>query len=234
MELTIDELAQAAGTKTSTIRMYQTRGLLAGPQMQGRVGVYDDSHLTRLSMIARLQERGYSLAAIKDLVDGWDKGDDLAGVLGLAPLGEPAEITAADIVAVFPDGEMDPAIAMRAMALGLLSVDESTGSIRSASARFLKVGKEVASYGVPPDVALDQYEALAGDTKRIAERFVTLFEEYMLPKGVPSPAELEELPQTIARFRNLAADAVQELIALALTEAANAAIQRRAAALRAR
>src|SRR5688572_15485820 len=94
--LTIDELAQRAGTKTSTIRMYQTRGLLPGPELQGRVGFYDDSHLTRLRMIARLQDRGYSLAAIKDLVDGWDHGDNLADVLGVIQVSEPAEITAED------------------------------------------------------------------------------------------------------------------------------------------
>jgi DNA-binding transcriptional MerR regulator len=225
--LTIDELAQRAGTKTSTIRMYQTRGLLHGPVLQGRVGFYDESHLTRLRMISRLQDRGYSLAAIKDLVDGWDHGDNLADVLGLIQVGEPAEITGEDLAAIFPSGELDPEIAARAMALGLLAIDESTGTMRSASARFLKVGKELASHGVPAEVALDQYEALATDTRRIADRFVALFEQHMLPDGVPSPGELTAQTEVIARFQRLAAEAVQELLTLALNDAAREAFARR-------
>ncbi|GIH11045.1 transcriptional regulator [Rhizocola hellebori] len=228
VELTIDELAQRAGTKTSTIRMYQTRGLLPGPVLQGRVGFYDESHLSRLRMISRLQDRGYSLAAIKDLVDGWDHGANLADVLGLIRLGEPAEITAEDLAAIFPAGaELDPALAKRAMALGLLEIDGSTGAMRSASARFLKVGKELASHGVPAEVALDQYEALAADTRRIADRFVDLFEQHVLPDGVPSPDELAAQAEVIARFQRLAAEAVQELLTLALTDAARTAIARR-------
>ena len=42
---TIDELARAAATKVSTIRLYQQRGLLPPPVIEGRVGVYDDTHL---------------------------------------------------------------------------------------------------------------------------------------------------------------------------------------------
>ena len=40
---TIDELARAAGTKVSTIRLYQQRGLLPPPAIEGRVGYYDDA-----------------------------------------------------------------------------------------------------------------------------------------------------------------------------------------------
>jgi DNA-binding transcriptional MerR regulator len=196
--------------------------------LHGRVGFYHESHLTRLRTISRLQDRGYSLAAIKDLVDGWDHGDNLADVLGLIQLGEPAEITAEDIAAIFPtDRELDPAIAARAVTLGLLAIDESTGTMRSASARFLKVGKELASHGVPAEVALDQYEALADDTRRIAERFVALFERHVLPDGVPSPDELTAQTEVIARFQRLAAEAVQESLTLALNDAARAAFARR-------
>jgi DNA-binding transcriptional MerR regulator len=81
-ELTIDQLANQAGVPARTIREYQTLGLLRPPRRRGRVGVYDDAHLARLRLIGRLQERGYSLAGIRDLLDAWTEGDDLAGVLG--------------------------------------------------------------------------------------------------------------------------------------------------------
>lgn len=82
-EMTIDELARAGGVVVSTVRLYQNRGLLPSPTKRGRVGYYDTIHLGRLRLIARLQDRGFSLAAIKELLDGMDSGESLRAVLGL-------------------------------------------------------------------------------------------------------------------------------------------------------
>jgi DNA-binding transcriptional MerR regulator len=84
-ELNIDELASRAGLPTRTIREYQTMGLLPPPERRGRVGVYRTSHLRRLELIGRLQERGYSLAGIRDLLSSWRDGQELTDILGLGP-----------------------------------------------------------------------------------------------------------------------------------------------------
>src|ERR1700733_12753611 len=81
--LTIDELARASGTKVSTIRLYQQRGLLPPPAIDGRVGYYDERHLARLRLVADLRGRGFSLAAIRELADTWESGRDLGALLGL-------------------------------------------------------------------------------------------------------------------------------------------------------
>jgi DNA-binding transcriptional MerR regulator len=81
----VDELARQTGQPVRTIREYQTMGLLPPPSKRGRVGVYGQGHLARLRLIARLQERGYSLAGIRDLVQSWSDGADLGEVLGLVP-----------------------------------------------------------------------------------------------------------------------------------------------------
>src|SRR5216683_6657212 len=81
VELTVDELAQRAHLPVRTIREYQTMRLLPAPRRQGRIGVYSQAHLERLATIGRLQRRGYSLAAIKDLLQAGDAGG-LAAVLG--------------------------------------------------------------------------------------------------------------------------------------------------------
>lgn len=83
--MTVDELARRVDLPVRTIREYQTFGLLPPPQRRGRVGVYSPSHLSRLQLIARLQDRGYSLAGIRDLLTSWRDGADLGEVLGLAP-----------------------------------------------------------------------------------------------------------------------------------------------------
>lgn len=79
--MTIDELAQQAGVPGRTIREYQTMRVLPPPQREGRIGLYDETHLQRLRLIARLQARGYSLAGIRDLLDAFDGGGDLLDVL---------------------------------------------------------------------------------------------------------------------------------------------------------
>src|SRR3954471_9937422 len=122
--LTIEELAQRAATKTSTIRLYQSRGLLPPPRVPGRVGYYADAPLARLRVIARLQERGYSLSAIKELLDGWSHGTSLSDLLGLehelsagssGAAAGPIELTSEDFAALFPGGEVDPDSVQRAM-----------------------------------------------------------------------------------------------------------------------
>src|SRR5688572_13904063 len=84
-ELSVDELAHRASLPTRTIREYQTMGLLPSPERRGRVGIYRLAHLQRLDLIGRLQERGYSLAGIRDLLTSWQSGDELTDVLGLTP-----------------------------------------------------------------------------------------------------------------------------------------------------
>jgi DNA-binding transcriptional MerR regulator len=84
-EWTIDELARLAELPTRTLRDYQTLGILPPPRRDGRVGRYGTHHLRRLQLIARLRDRGYSLAGIGDLFGNWRAGADFAEVLGLEP-----------------------------------------------------------------------------------------------------------------------------------------------------
>lgn len=82
-EYRIEDLAHLSGATVRTIRAYQERGLLPRPERRGRANVYGDTHLARLRQIADLLDRGYSLASIKELLEAWDAGLDLGGVLGL-------------------------------------------------------------------------------------------------------------------------------------------------------
>jgi DNA-binding transcriptional MerR regulator len=210
---TIDELAREAGTRTSTVRLYQTKGLLPPPEIRGRVGWYGPSHLARLRVIERLQARGFSLAAIRELLENWARGATLASVLD--PHDElGTELTAGDFAALFPGGEIDPDVAARAVALGLVSYEAGTEMFRAPSRAFLEIGRELAAHGVSPARSIDEFERLAADTRRIAERFVNLFGEYVIGSAVDTTS----MPATIARFRGLAARAVQELLDAALDD----------------
>ena len=82
--MTIDQLAREAGIPTSTVRLYQNRGLLPPPRQEGRLGYYSTEHRDPLRPIAHLQERGFSLAAIKETLDQWTEGRSLAQFLGVS------------------------------------------------------------------------------------------------------------------------------------------------------
>src|SRR5437867_1972282 len=148
-ELTIDELARQGGVPTSTVRLYQSRGLLPPPRLVGRVGWYGPDHLARLRLIARLQERGFSLAGIRQLVDAWQGGRTIEEVLGLDPGAEPertVRLTPGQLAERLGGREPTPELVRRSVELGLLS-SEPGGTFR-CDRRFLAFGEELAPLGI--------------------------------------------------------------------------------------
>jgi DNA-binding transcriptional MerR regulator len=81
--MTIDDLARTTGTTTRNVRAMQTGGLLAPPSLRGRVGTYDSEHVARVQAVLRLQARGFSRAAIRELFSAWEVGSTLEDILGL-------------------------------------------------------------------------------------------------------------------------------------------------------
>jgi DNA-binding transcriptional MerR regulator len=67
-EYTIDQLASVTGVPSRTIRFYQAKGVLPAPRREGRVAMYNDSHIERLGLVADLQNRGLRLRAVRDLL----------------------------------------------------------------------------------------------------------------------------------------------------------------------
>ncbi len=68
-EMTIGQLAKAAGVNVETVRYYQRRGLLAAPDRPaGSIGRYALGALTRLRFIKRAQSLGFSLDDVQALL----------------------------------------------------------------------------------------------------------------------------------------------------------------------
>jgi DNA-binding transcriptional MerR regulator len=237
--MTIDELARAAGVTTRSIRAYQTSGLLPHPRLAGRVGVYDEGHLARLRYIAHLQERGFSLAAIRDLLTAWEEGRSLSDVLGFedaltAPWTDesPGTVEADQLRRMFPDTEDEPGFVRRAVDLGLL-VPEGDGW-RVPSPTLLRVGAELVAAGIPLAAVLDEHALLSFDMARVAERFVALFEHHVwepfVIAGLP-PDRLPEVTDALVRVRPAALSAVQAVFARAMEAAVAASTSRQVARL---
>jgi DNA-binding transcriptional MerR regulator len=212
-EYRLDELARQAGVASTTVRLYQTRGLLAPPRLEGRTGWYDDSHLSRLRLIARLQAEGYSLAGIANLLEQWEQGRSLDAVVGVeaeldALVGDvhAAALEPTELLGRFPDGAMTAEVMQRAVSLGLVEPTED-GKVRVADRRFLETGSSLAHLGIPADVILDEWEALVTHTDDIAARFIALFESHLAPadwqQGLDSEAA-RQLARTLARLQSTA------------------------------
>jgi DNA-binding transcriptional MerR regulator len=67
--LTVTDLASLVAMTPRNIRAYQSRGLLFPPQIYGRKARYTAAHVARLELIASLQREGFTLAAIKRLLE---------------------------------------------------------------------------------------------------------------------------------------------------------------------
>jgi DNA-binding transcriptional MerR regulator len=71
---TIDQLAAHTGVPSRTIRFYQSKGALPSPARKGRKAYYGPEHVERLELIARLQDRGLQIRAIRNLLEQLDCG----------------------------------------------------------------------------------------------------------------------------------------------------------------
>jgi DNA-binding transcriptional MerR regulator len=228
--MTVDQLAQRAGTTTRNVRNYQTQGLLPPPKLIGRVGYYDEGHLGRLRLIAQLQDQGFSLAGISELLRAWEQGRSLADLLGFeealtAPWSdeEPEFMSLAELVELFPQSVDDPSLGIRAIQLGLIEPHDD--GFRVPSPTLLRAGVELAAVGVPLDATLDSLAALREDMGHIAARLVGMFERYVwkpyVEAGMPAD-RLPEVTDALRRMRPLAATSVQATLAQAMEHASAA------------
>ena len=75
-QLVIGALARRTGTKTPTIRYYESIGLMPPPaRSAGNQRIYDVSHLTRLAFIRHSRELQVPLEAIRELLTLADDPD---------------------------------------------------------------------------------------------------------------------------------------------------------------
>ncbi|PRX51113.1 MerR-like DNA binding protein [Prauserella shujinwangii] len=179
--LSIEQLAAEAGLPTSTIRLYQTKGLLHPPVRHGRTASYDTGHLDRLRLVQSLQRRGFSHSAIAELLAARERGASVAAVLGLDDR-EPDDwvpVRLRDLAALVPARELRPALLRRATRLGLVRWRRGRPQARRWA---LDSGLRLARLGVPADEVLDRFDRLREHTRMIAADFVALFEQRLWPE----------------------------------------------------
>lgn len=187
----IDELAALVGVPTRTVREYRTFGLIEPPRKEGRVGRYDDSHRQRLELIARLQERGYSLAAIRDLCAASTSGRSLDDVLGgsaSVAIDEGAvAYSTSELVNAVP-AMADPELRSVASDAGLIHADGDDWLVRAPS--LLALMGDAIDAGATPLAVIRMATGLAAGARLQASAFADLVVEELWHEDRPAVAEL--------------------------------------------
>ncbi|MDJ0383969.1 MerR family transcriptional regulator [Streptomyces sp. G-G2] len=188
-EYRIEDLAHHSGATVRTIRAYQDRGLLPKPERRGRSNVYRDTHLARLRQIADLLDRGYTLASIKELLEAWDAGRGLGGVLGLVAevhgpwTDEEADrISRAELNERF-GGTSDDTAVDEACELGVLErIPGREDEFLVPSPQELAVAAELYAAGVPLAAITGHLRELRGQVEHIASRFLEFTTEHVFAR----------------------------------------------------
>jgi DNA-binding transcriptional MerR regulator len=230
--MTIEDLSARTGVTTRNIRAYQSRGLLPSPVSHAgaRAAFYTAEHLARLRLVSRLQERGFSLAGIGDLLGAWAEGKNLDQVLGMETAIAQAEeepsrvVSAAEARELVPEG-VDPEQALpRLVAAGLLVRHES--GYRVPHPKVFELGMDALAGGIPFEALLDEFVRLQGDLHGIALRFVSLFTTHILgpflEEGMPAD-RLADITERMKRLRQLAVEASDVLLRRAMADEIEAA-----------
>ncbi|MEV8031253.1 MerR family transcriptional regulator [Streptomyces sp. NPDC086182] len=223
----IEDLAHRSGATVRTIRAYQDRGLLPRPERRGRANVYADAHLARLRQIAELLDRGYTLASIKELLEAWDAGRGLGGILGLVAEvdgpwtdEEAARISRAELEERF-GGRPDAVAVAVAVELGVLEpVPGDADAFLVPSPQELSAAVELYAAGVPLSAIACHLRELRGQVEHIASRFLEFTTEHVFARYLgehpPSDAEAAEAASLVRRLRPLAQQTVDAELARAM------------------
>ncbi|MGW4895768.1 MerR family transcriptional regulator [Kitasatospora sp. NPDC004240] len=223
-EYRVEELANAAGITTRTLRFYRERKLLQPPRKEGRIAWYGEAHLTRLRVIAELLDRGHTLGGIAELIGAGESGRDVADLIGLedaiiAPWSDetPAHLDWDELKDTFGD-QLTEENTAEAIAQGWITVQED--GITHVSRRLMDATTALVREGVPLSVVLESSRRTQEHVDAIAELFTSVVREHLLGaltcETPLSPGEAARLTERVLRVRPLARTVTDAHFALAM------------------
>ncbi|WP_241002448.1 MerR family transcriptional regulator [Streptomyces sp. CB01881] len=223
-EYRVEELAEAAGITTRTLRFYRERKLLQPPRKEGRIAWYGEAHLARLRVIAELLERGHTLGGIAELIGAGESGRDVAELIGLeaaiiAPWSDetPVHVDWAELRATFGD-QLTEETTAESIAQGYVTPDED--GITHVSRRLMDATTALVAEGVPLAAVLEASRRTQEHVDAIAEIFTALVRDRILGALAADaplpPGEAARLTEQILRVRPLARTVTDAQFALAM------------------
>lgn len=223
-EYRIDDLARASGVSVRNVRVYQDRGLLPPPRKVGRTGWYDEAHLSRLHLIGRMLDRGYTFATISELLTAAHYGLDVKDVLdnddpGIRWQADRRKDTLSldELRSKFGDQTTEDNIA-RSVELGMIV--PSGDDFRVSDPKLMEAAEVLVDAEIPLADLLEQTAAVRQDLSDVAARFVSVVADRYLAKDGEDldldDAAVSEVAALVNKMRPLAHDAVNALFADAM------------------
>ncbi|MEO8816504.1 MAG: MerR family transcriptional regulator [Mycobacterium sp.] len=218
-EYRIDDLARLAGTTTRNIRVYRDRGLLAPPRREGRLALFDDTHLARLRVISSMLARGYTIANMHEMLCALEDGKSLRELLGVPPatVGTWA-VEKPHIVALTQAQDLiaDPPAFERLIALDLIRVQGDTVTLLRP--KLFDAFVRLRDYGISMDKLIDVHDQVLPHIEAISDLLINAGAEHaatLIPAaGMPiEDGEIAEFIATLIGFRTLAVASVSGTLA---------------------
>ncbi len=223
LRIPIEELSRRTNVTVRNLRELTTRGLLESPELEGRKGLYTQRHVARVTLVRTLQDRGYSLAAIADLLERWHGALGPLGVMGIEDdfatpgLSADRQLGEDELFALLPELRGNSRLRAQAEATGLVC-KAATGTLFAPNAELVETVRALADVGIPLGVQLTDLGDLRAELSMMAHRFRVRFQEHVVAKlerrGLPADA-IEELAARVASLR----PAVVRNVAVALSSA---------------
>jgi len=215
-QYTIDELAAETHVASRTIRFYQAKGVLDRPRRKGRKAFYTDEHVTRLKLIAKLQDRGLRIRGMRQLMARSDSEAAVSEWLGLddrlsAPWTKERAraLDEAEVAEVIGDR---PAGTLAALVNAGL-VERRDGPPKTylvASPGLLDVGLRLFDSGLGLDVLAEIEPIVREGLRQAAEGVVDYFVD---EGGLGKPGDEQELTRALDALRTQGANAVSIIFA---------------------
>jgi DNA-binding transcriptional MerR regulator len=184
MRYRVEQLAAATDVSVDTVRYYQSRGLLAAPDREGRLAWYGADHAERIRQIRDLQRKGLTLAAIERMLDGDGDGATPDGDLALAVAAARGDGATPELVSLdeFAQRSGVPASLIQAVEReGIHLGRDVEGETRytTADIEMVRGALRLLEFGLP----LAELLSLARDTNdamvALARRAVELFDTHV-------------------------------------------------------
>ena len=176
-EWTVEELSEASGVSVRNIRAYQTAGLLPPPRLRGRLGLYDEQHLAKLSLIRDLRQQGFKLDTIKGLLDqapgaAWGEYALIGQLFSRTffTVERPQRKAIRDMAAHWGN-KADEGQRARLTSNGLYRRLDGD-HVEMLSPSLERIGIQLAELEVPLDLVLDLQDTLVAHARAIARAYV--------------------------------------------------------------
>ncbi len=218
-QMTIDQLAASVNMTVRNVRAYAGRGLIPPPRLVGRTGYYGHEHVSRLMLIRDLLDRGYTLAAVENVLLRHSTATaghalDLLNTLE-DPLGQSEEPEEMTVEALLRLARVEHATGFldRLEEIGLVErVDEER--VRLMRPFVVRAGAKAMALGLDRGSVLDLLPLLGEHLHVIAQRFVDEFRAQMWKPFADAGLPEERWPAMLESIRTLLPVASQAVLAV--------------------